>query len=106
MQIFNVIGVIQRHRNELEGVRDNLRSVLKSGRERLQEMNRKLSKLTSKKKVILAFEAYSYFCIFLLNMFCFHGKYYVFVSNCSHKSGGKYSFLPPPPPIVTLHPSL
>jgi hypothetical protein len=40
--------------NELESVRNNHRSGLKSGRERLQEMNRKLSKLTSKKKVILA----------------------------------------------------
>jgi hypothetical protein len=90
-----VIGVIQRHRYELEGVRNNHRSGLKSGRERLQEMNRKLSKLTSKKKAILAFEAYSYFCIFILNMFCFHGKKYFFVPNCSHKSGGIYS-LPPP----------
>ena len=63
IQLFHVIGVIQRHMNELESVRNNHRSGLKSGRERLQEMNRKLSKLTSKKKVILAFEAYSYFCI-------------------------------------------
>jgi hypothetical protein len=35
----------------------------------LQEMNRKLSKLTSKNKVILGFETYSYLCLSLQNMF-------------------------------------
>jgi hypothetical protein len=52
---------------------------------KLQERNRKISKLTSKKKVILCFEAYSYLCLFLLNIFCFHGKHSVFVPNCSKK---------------------
>jgi len=40
------------------------RSGLKSGRGELQESNIKLSKPTSKKNVILGFEAYSCLCLF------------------------------------------
>jgi hypothetical protein len=94
MQIFNVNGVIQRHRNELEGVRDNLRSVLKSGRERLQEMNRKLSKLTSDKiiKIIInLFIIVSHIdCTFNIT----HIKIYnIKQSITSHRIGLRHTFI-------------